>query len=127
MWGFLPGRLHSELVPLKSPQISKNFLSNSPFPPSPAGRLEHPDDHHNHDGRHDHDGRHGHGGLGDHGGHVDQCGHVDHGDHGVHVHGQDRQNCHLNLTFQVTCEGQLSQFLRCLFKHYSVFNILFTC
>ena len=27
---------------------------------------------------------------------------------------QDRQICHLNLTFQVTCVGQLSQFLRCL-------------
>ena len=25
-----------------------------------------------------------------------------------------RQICHLNLTFQVTCVGQLSQFLRCL-------------
>ena len=31
-----------------------------------------------------------------------------------------RQSCHLNLTFQITCEGQLSQLLRCLFKHYSV-------
>ena len=31
--------------------------------------------------------------------------------------GQDRtgQNCHLNLTFQVTFDWQLSQFLRCLF------------
>ena len=29
--------------------------------------------------------------------------------------GQDRagQICHLNLTFQVTCDWQLSQFLRC--------------
>ena len=26
---------------------------------------------------------------------------------------QDRQILHLNLTFQVTCVGQLSQFLRC--------------
>ena len=32
---------------------------------------------------------------------------------------QDRQIWHLNSTFQVTCVGQLSQFLRCfhLFKH----------
>ena len=29
--------------------------------------------------------------------------------------GQDRQNWHLNLTFQVTCGLQLSQLLRCLF------------
>ena len=27
---------------------------------------------------------------------------------------QDRQICHLKLTFQATSEGQLSQFLRCL-------------
>ena len=26
---------------------------------------------------------------------------------------QDRQNCYLNLIFQITCIGQLSQFLRC--------------
>ena len=37
--GFLPGWLHSELFPLKFP-LSSNFLSNSPFHPSPAGRLE---------------------------------------------------------------------------------------
>ena len=35
----------------------------------------------------------------------------EHGGHG----GQDRtgQNWHLNLIFQVTCDWQLSQFLRC--------------
>ena len=46
---------------------------------------------------------------------------VNHGHQGRHGHkdrqnrqdSQDRQNWHLNLTFQVTCEGQLSQFLRC--------------
>ena len=27
--------------------------------------------------------------------------------------GEDGQDGHLNLTFQVTCEGQLLQFLRC--------------
>ena len=30
---------------------------------------------------------------------------------------QDRRIWHLNLTFQVTCVGQLSQFLRCLRPH----------
>ena len=29
---------------------------------------------------------------------------------------QDRQILHLNLTFQVTCVGQLSQFLRCFLQ-----------
>ena len=33
--------INSELFPLKFPQIPKNFLSNSLFPPSPAGRMEH--------------------------------------------------------------------------------------
>ena len=32
--------------------------------------------------------------------------------------GRDGQNWHLNLTFQVTCEGQLSQFLQCLIQQY---------
>ena len=51
-----------------------------------------------------------------------------HGNHGFYGHHgnqeiqdnqdtrkrQDRQICHLKLTFQATSEGQLSQFLRCL-------------
>ena len=48
--------------------------------------------------RHGHHGRHGHGGNGGHSGHL--C----HGGRGGH-RGQDR-------TFQVTCDWQLSQFLR---------------
>ena len=41
----LPPRLTSFWIisfkfPLKFPQFSSNFLSNSPFPPSPAGRQE---------------------------------------------------------------------------------------
>ena len=45
-------------------------------------------------------------------------GHHDHHDchcHGHHDHHghQDRQKWHLNLTFQLTCVGQLLQFLQC--------------
>ena len=47
--------------------------------------------------------------------------HCSHARHGHHCHRdrqenqeiQDRQIWHLNLTIQVTCVGQLSQFLRC--------------
>ena len=40
---------------------------------------------------------------------------------------QDRQIWHLNLTFQVTCVGQLSQFLRCFIipLTWSCFNFYF--
>ena len=60
----------------------------------------------------------GHGGHGDHCGHGGHVGPGGHGGHCGHGHGQDRQNLYLNLAFQVTCEGQLSQFLRCFnFAH----------
>ena len=60
-------------------------------------------------------------------GYVYHCSHARHGHHG-HQDRQDnqdnqdtrdkqdrqeRQIWHLNLTFQVTCQGQLSQFLQC--------------
>ena len=35
--------------------------------------------------------------------------------------GQDRQDRHLNLTFQATCEGQLSQFLQCFSLSISIY------
>ena len=46
------------------------------------------------------------------------CSHARHGHHGhrdrqENQEIQDRQIWHLNLTFQVTCKGQLSQFLQC--------------
>ena len=31
------------------------------------------------------------------------------------------QNCHLNLTFLVTCDWQLSQFLRCFLECPTIF------
>ena len=51
------------------------------------------------------------------------CSHARHGHHGHQDRlenqekqdRQDRQIWHLNLTFQVTCVGQLSQFLWCLY------------
>ena len=51
-------------------------------------------------------------------GHSGHVGHDGCGGHGGH--GQDRtgQNCHLNLTFQVTCDWQLLQFLRCFFEDF---------
>ena len=65
-------------------------------------------------GRHSHHGPHGHGG---HGGHVGHGGRGEHGGHGSQDRtGRDRtgRDGHLNLTIQVTCVWQLSQFLRCL-------------
>ena len=55
-------------------------------------------------------GRHGHGG---HGGHDGCGGRCEHGGHGQDGTGRDKtgKNCHLNLTFQVICDWQLSQFL----------------
>ena len=71
-------------------------------------------------GRLCHHGRHGHGGLGGQVGHAGHGGRGEHGGHGGHG-GQDRtgrdrtgRDRHLNLTFQVTCDWQLSKFPRCL-------------
>ena len=44
--------------------------------------------------------------------HLQDGHHLKDGHHGRDER-QDRQTWHLNLTFQVTCKGQLSQFLRC--------------
>ena len=83
-----------------------------------------------HHGRHTHHGRHCcHG----HDYHFSNSRHVHHGLHGYHSHQdrqetqdnqdererQERQIWHLNLNFQVTCVGQLSQFLRCLVRRIS--------
>ena len=77
-------------------------------------------------GLHGHHSRHGLGGHGDHGGHV---GHIGHGGRGEHVDqgghdrtGQDRtgQNCHLNLTFQVTWDWQRDKFAMFLAKSFKI-------
>ena len=71
-------------------------------------------DHHGRDVCHGRDGHHGRDGRHGRDGHHGQDGHHGHYCHYDQVRtGQDRQNWHLNLTVQVTCLGQLSQFLRC--------------
>ena len=72
----------------------------------------------------DFNGHHGrHGCLCHHGHHDHYCHYGRHGhqDRQVREDTQDRQIWHLNLTFQVTCDWQLSQILRCL--NYSLLKI----